>query len=409
MVAAATVAGVLAPARGVGLFSEGRGILPLEWILTSILFGDLLFNLHRTGCFQRSVSKRSGDGYERFRIEWFAVDLLAVVPFALLPVSPVFGLVRLLKLARVAQLMQQGAQAAVQHASLLRLTFFVFWAALCSHWIACGWLALRGISAEITNAENYLKALYWCVTTLTTVGYGDIVPSTPGQMIFSMAVMILGVGVYGYIIAKVASILANIDPAKVRYRELVERLSAFMRYRNIPVHLQERILHYNAYLWDKRLGYDESSAIAGLPPSLKADVLLFLNRDIIQKVPMFAGASEEFVRAVALEMQPMIFTPGDYVLRTGEPGKEMYFISRGSVEIVSGDGKSVTAKLSAGDYFGEIALLLDRPRMACVRAVEYCDLYTLEKEKFDRILARFPDFAEEIAAMAKKRQDSNEL
>lgn len=407
MVVSTTVAAVLAPGRAVGLFSAGRGTLTVEWILTSIFFVDLLLNLHRSGWFPRSFSQNSVHRSGRYRIEWFAVDLLAVVPFGLFPVLPAFGLFRLLKLARVAQLMRRWLQVTVQHASIFLLIFFVFWVVLCAHWIACGWLALRGISAEITPFENYLQAIYWCVTTLTTVGYGDIHPSTPAQMAFSMAVMILGAGVYGYVIAKVASILANFDPAKVRYRELVERLSAFMRYRDIPVHLQKRILDYNAYLWEKRLGYDESSAIAGLPPSLKADVVLFLHRDVIKRVPFFFGASEEFIKAVALEMQPVIFIPGDYIVRTGEPGKEMFFISRGSVEIVSADGETVTAKLGAGDYFGEIALLLDRPRMACVRAVEYCDLYTLEKEKFDSILTRFPDFAEQIELTAKQRQESD--
>lgn len=149
----------------------------------------------------------------------------------------------------------------------------LFWLGLIAHWIACGWLALRGLPPEFDKSTHYIRAIYWCITTLATVGYGDITPTTNPQMVYAIAVMILGAGVYGYTIANVSSILANIDPAKVRYREILEKLSAFMRYRNIPPHLQERILDYNAYLWEKRLGYDESAAIAGLPPSLRAEVI----------------------------------------------------------------------------------------------------------------------------------------
>jgi voltage-gated potassium channel len=260
-------------------------------------------------------------------------------------------------------------------------------------------------AVAVSTKEVLLNAKGPGITTLATVGYGDITPTSNPQMVYAIAVMILGAGVYGYTIANVSSILANIDPAKVRYREILEKLSAFMKYRNIPPHLQERILDYNAYLWEKRLGYDESAAIAGLPPSLRAEVSLFLNREIIERVPLFRGASEEFIRAVALQMRPVIFTPGDYIMRAGEPGAEMYFISRGTVEIVTADG-NVVATLTAGDFFGEMALLLNQPRTAGARAMDYCDLYLLEKETFSHILARFPDFAAHIEKVAGKRQET---
>ena len=140
----------------------------------------------------------------------------------------------------------------------------------------------------------------------------------------------------------------------------------------------------------------------------QSDVLLFLNGDIIEKVPWFQGAGEELIRAVALEMRPVIFTPGDFVMRAGEPGREMYFISRGTIEIISPDGAKVYATLTAGDFFGEMALLLNQPRVAAARAVDYCDLYMLEKETFERILARFPDFAAHLEEVAGKRRQGNQ-
>jgi CRP-like cAMP-binding protein len=81
----------------------------------------------------------------------------------------------------------------------------------------------------------------------------------------------------------------------------------------------------------------------------------------------------------------------------------MYFISRGMVEIIAPDGHTVLDTLTDGGFFGEVALLFSQPRNASARAVDYCDLYILDKDTFDHVLARYPDFATQIKKEAEKR------
>lgn len=375
----------------------------LEWALTLLFMADLFRHLNRSG--QRKQPATLGRSKQGLSYGWWlAIDLCAAIPFTALSASSPLQLLRLLKLARVAELMRRWQHAAFQNPNVVRFVLFFFWLGLSAHWIACGWLALHGVSTDLDKITNYLHALYWCVTTLSTVGYGDITPSTNTEIAYAILVMILGVGVYGYVIGNVAALLANIDPAWVRHRELVNRVTAFMRYRRVPPALQRRILDYYQYLWEKRLGYDETAAISGLPPTLRTQVSLFLNRDILKKVPFFRGASDDFIEAIALEMHPAIFVPGDFVMKAGELGDAMYFISQGMVEVVSSDGQTVYATLAAGDFFGEIALLFRQPRTASVRAVTYCDLYSLDIVAFNRVLSRHPGVAAHIRAVAEQRQ-----
>jgi len=213
---------------------------------------------------------------------------------------------------------------------------------------------------------------------------------------------------YGFIIGNIANIIANIDIAKTQFQEKMEKVSTFLRYKNIPHDLKLKISDYYEYLWESRRGYDESSILQDLPKPLKTSISLFLNRGIIQKVPIFKGASEEFIKEIILNLQPVVFTPGDYVVIKGEIGYEMYFISHGSVDVVSEDESIVYATLGAGSFFGEIALLLSAPRNATIKAREYCDCYSLDKDTFDQILVRFPEFAENIRDMAEKRRAETE-
>ncbi|MGH7596680.1 MAG: cyclic nucleotide-binding domain-containing protein, partial [bacterium] len=400
----ATLAALFIPIKLVLGWQNRAGMIYFDVIGTAVFSIDLFLQLQRSRYAKQDQfiheKSRSAAGYQN---GWLTIDLLAAMPLNLVFHITLLQFLRLLKLARIAQFMRHWRQRAVKYSNLLRLTFFAYWLLLSAHWLACGWLALRGVSAADDDWTNYLRALYWTIQTLSTVGYGDLTPVTNAQTLYTMGVMIVGVGVYGYIIGNVASLLANIDPAKAQHLANMERLTAFMNYRNIPPRLQKRLRDYYAYLWEKRMSFDESNIISALPPSLRTEVALFLKRDIIEKVPLFQGASDEFIREIALQMTPVIFTPGDYVYKAGEWGRDMYFITQGAVEVVSKDGTVVYATLTDGDFFGEIALVLQQHRSASVRAVSYCDLYRLDKEMFDHVLAHYPNIAAQIEAKARER------
>jgi len=375
----------------------------IYWLVTLALCVDVFVQWYRLAPRLVSPAEYTPRWAIAPDIRWLLVDLVAAIPFRVLPGGALFELFRLLKLARVAQLMRRWGRQAVQNAQILRLVFFVCWLLITAHWLACGWLAIGGIDLEADDFSKYLRGLYWCITTLATVGYGDIVPKTNLQTVYAMVVMLLGVGVYGYVIGNVTNLVANIDLAKTHYRENMERLAAFMRYRNIPPTLQRRLRDYHAYLWENRLGYDESTVLADLPDSLRTEVAVFLRRDFIERAPLFHGASHELVREMALQLRPVVFTPGDFIFRAGQYGNNMYFISRGTVEIIAPDGTTVMTTLTNGEFFGELALLFSQPRTASIRAVDYCDLYTLDKDTFDRVLMQYPEFASHMREVADER------
>jgi hypothetical protein len=405
----ATLAAVDIPVQLVLGHHEAASLVYCDSVITLVFFADLLLNFYRPVTHKGKVIDAPQELARYYISRWFVGDLLAAIPFGLLFGSPLWQLLRLLKLVRVVQRMRHWRQREIQHATRLRLAFFVYWLALIAHWLACGWLALRGMPDDTGRWTSYIRALYWCITTLASVGYGDITPTTNAQMVYAMVVMLIGVGIYGYIIGNVANLLANIDLAKGHYLANLERLSAFMRYRHIPPRLQRRIYDYYTYLWEHRLGYDESTILSELPASLRTEVSLVLKQEFIEKVPFFKGASRELIRDIALELRPLIFTPGDYIFRAGDLGRHMYFISRGTVEVLAAARQSLLATLTDGDFFGEIALLWSEQRTASIRAVDYCDLYALDKDTFERILGHYPDFAGHIHKIARQRQDREQV
>jgi CRP-like cAMP-binding protein len=391
-------------------------------ILTTLFFSmDIFLNFHTTFEKKRHLVTNKKQISQRYLRGWFFWDLLATIPFALIFAGiPGLVLSRLFRIFRLTRLFKLFSSSRTLkrineinnliNPSVIRMILMVFWVFVVAHLVSCFWISLGGIAPHQSPEDTYLQAFYWTITTLTTIGYGDISPDLAirSQVIFTIITQLLGAGMYGFIIGNISNLLANMDIAKSAHKEKVERINTFLKYKSIPAPLQRRVSNYYDYLWESRRGYNEAAVIAELPHSLKTQITIQMNKELIQKVPLFEHAPDSFLKEVILNLEPVIFTPGDYIMEAGEMGYEMYFISSGKVDVLSADEAITYATLTGGAFIGEMALLLSTPRTATVKAVEYCDLYRLTKDMVDSILPRYPDIAHTMSREAERRRKENE-
>ncbi len=289
-----------------------------------------------------------------------------------------------------------------------RLIPIVVFLPIVAHSIASVWIALGSGTAAPTDDKylEYVRALYWTFTTLTTVGYGDISAQTPIQMLFASLVQIMGVGFFGYIVSNVASIMNRADAARDHHINNLDKIETFMLTHDIPVSIRARIRSYYHFLWHRKKGYSDSSILSGLPEKIKSEIFLHINKSIIEKVSFLKRASPELIEELMLDLQPAIYVPGEKIFKVGDPGDALYFIHSGHVDIVSREGKSV-AHLKDGAFFGEMALLSDRERNATAVALSHCDIYSLPKSSFNRSIQFHPEFKKEIDEVARERSQSD--
>ncbi|MFH1067638.1 MAG: ion transporter [bacterium] len=406
--AAITYRAVEAPLRIAFGYGHGSVLVALDVACFLIFAVDILQHFFAPICQRgRWVHSRRQIAATYLR-GWFVADLLGSLPFYYLSFwfpTPLVSWMEWLYLLRLPRLWQLTKKLNLRHSTFFiarRLAILFFWILLAVHVLACGWTMVGGGGEAPDSWTMYLRSFYWTVTTLSTIGYGDITPQNNTQMLFAIFTMATGVGVYAVLIGNVASLLARGDGARLAHEEKLERLNAFMNYKKVPLDLRRRIMDYHAYLWESGLGYDENSLLEELPRSLRNAVYLFLNKEIIEKVPVFQKANAVILRELMTQMKLQVFTPGDYILLYGEVGKAMYFISRGKVEVLSEDQKKPLAILGEGEYFGEAVLLRDTTRTATVRALDFCHLYVLEKSAFEMVMKEFSDFAAYIKSQSRK-------
>ena len=106
-----------------------------------------------------------------------------------------------------------------------------------------------------------------------------------------------------------------------------------------------------------------------------------------------------------MALKPQTYAPDVHIAREGELGKEIFFLSRGKVEIISNDGKSKHGQLESGDYFGDLSLILGEKRTASVRALTYCEVFILNRTDFNRIKNEYSEFRDILTKTSAEKTD----
>ncbi|XP_039609761.1 potassium voltage-gated channel subfamily H member 2 isoform X1 [Polypterus senegalus] len=358
---------------------------------------------------------------------WFLIDMVAAIPFDLLifrsgseETTTLIGLLktaRLLRLVRVARKLDRYSEYGAAVLFLLMCTF-----ALIAHWLACIWYAIGNVERSSSFPrigwldslgeqlgkqyndtdpasgpsiqDKYVTALYFTFSSLTSVGFGNVSPNTNSEKIFSICVMLIGSLMYASIFGNVSAIIQRLYSGTARYHTQMLRVREFIRFHQIPNPLRQRLEEYFQHAWSYTNGIDMNAVLKGFPECLQADICLHLNRTLLQNCKAFKGATKGCLRALAMKFKTTHAPPGDTLVHAGDVLTALYFISRGSIEILRGD--VVVAILGKNDIFGEPINLYARPGKsnADVRALTYCDLHKIHREDVVEVLDMYPEFSD---------------
>ncbi|CAI5676209.1 potassium voltage-gated channel subfamily H member 6a isoform X1 [Oreochromis aureus] len=405
----------------------------VDLVVDVMFIVDILINFRTTYVNHNDeVVSHPGRIAQHYFKGWFLIDIVAAIPFDLLifrsgseepQTTTLIGLLktaRLLRLVRVARKLDRYSEYGAAVLFLLMCTF-----ALIAHWLACIWYAIGNVerhgSARIGGMkigwldnladqigkyyndtdpasgpsikDKYVTALYFTFSSLTSVGFGNVSPNTNPEKIFSICVMLIGSLMYASIFGNVSAIIQRLYSGTARYHTQMLRVKEFIRFHQIPGGLRQRLEEYFQHAWSYTNGIDMNAVLKGFPECLQADICLHLNRSLLQNCKAFRGANKGCLRALAMRFKTTHAPPGDTLVHSGDILTALYFISRGSIEILRDD--VVVAILGKNDIFGEPINLYERPgkSSADVRALTYCDLHKILRDDLLEVLDMYPDFS----------------
>ncbi|XP_030649815.1 potassium voltage-gated channel subfamily H member 4a [Chanos chanos] len=355
---------------------------------------------------------------------WFLLDLIAALPFDLLyafnvTVTSLVHLLKTVRLLRLLRLLQKLDRYSQYSAVVLTLLMSVF--ALLAHWLACvwyvigrkeltssdpvtwdiGWLQELGkrLETPYTNGtlggpsmrSAYIASLYFTLSSLTSVGFGNVCANTDGEKIFSICTMLIGALMHAVVFGNVTAIIQRMYSRRSLYHTRMKDLKDFIRVHRLPQQLKQRMLEYFQTTWSVNNGINANELLHDFPDELRADIAMHLNKDILQ-LPLFSSASRGCLRSLSLHIKTSFCAPGEYLIRHGDALHAQHFVCSGSLEVLK-DGM-VLAILGKGDLIG--ADLPGRDQVikanADVKALTYCDLQYISVRALREVLDLYPEY-----------------
>uniref|UniRef100_A0A8C5E5S2 Voltage-gated delayed rectifier potassium channel KCNH4 n=1 Tax=Gouania willdenowi TaxID=441366 RepID=A0A8C5E5S2_GOUWI len=353
---------------------------------------------------------------------WFFVDLVAALPIDLLyvfniTVSSLVHLFKTIRLLRLLRLLQKLDRYSQYSAMVLTLLMSVF--ALLAHWMACiwyiigqnemeanetwdiGWLHELGKRLETpyinssvggpTVRSSYIAALYFTLSSLTSVGFGNVCANTDAEKIFSICTMLIGALMHALVFGNVTAIIQRMYSRRSLYHTRMKDLKDFIRVHSLPQQLKQRMLEYFQTTWSVNNGIDANELLHDFPDELRADIAMHLNKDILQ-LPVFKGASRGCLRSLSLHIKTSFCVPGEYLIRQGDALHANYFVCSGSLEVLK--DSMVLAILGKGDLIGSDLPGTDQviKTNADVKALTYCDLQYISLRGLREVLELYPEY-----------------
>jgi len=274
------------------------------------------------------------------------IDLLAVLPFWLAFVAPadlrvllIFRVVRFLKLARYSPGIRSLLSALyAERRALVGCLVILLGATLVSATV----MHLVERDAQPNKFGTIPDAMWWAIGTLSTIGFGDVVPITPVGKLVASVTVIAGLVMIALPVGIIATAFAN------------------------EVHRRQFVVTWS----------------------------------MVARVPLFAELSAIEIADIMELLRAEQIDAGEVIVRRGDPAHSMYFVAAGEVEVAL---ENERLRLGAGHFFGEVAALRRARRSATATALVRTSLLVLDARDLHALMDRQPRVAERIREVARQR------
>jgi len=253
----------------------------------------------------------------------------------------------------------------------------------------------------LTPWDKYVAGLYFSIMTVTSIGYGEMLPVTSTERAVCSILMLSSSIVWCYVMGQACSIAATMDPAAIEFKANMDSLNVFMRERGLPKSLKVELRTFFHNSRKLQQAAQEANLISMMSPLMQATVALqanqaWLNRIWFLRVEYYAGAAERahssFVAAIAQKL-----TPSAHVTQERVAGGLLCIVNRGLAI-------KRYRMFSSGKCWGE-DMILDRLELIDYSeavAMTYLEVYTLDRPALDAVCRMFPDCGKRIRAASRR-------
>ena len=368
---------------------------------------------------------------KKYLQSWFIIDIISVLPLnnvfksgkysGLTKISKLPKLYRLIKLTKLLRMTKMSSKGNLNrvtkffmeklkiNANVERLFFFVLTFLLMNHLCACFWYFMAKIEdfspdswvvrlgyMDNSNLELYIISFYWTLTTVTTVGYGDITAGTTIERIYNLFIMSFGVLLYSFAIGSLSSIVSTLDQKSEEMNQKLQILSSIKKEFNLEQGIYDKVRKVIKYDLSRNQK-DKMVFLQELPNKLRIELSQIMHDKVIQNFYFFRDQPSDFFAYVAPLLKPVKFSKNDYLYKCQDMIDEMYFVAKGTVIFCLDKryGEKEIREIKKNNNFGEIEMCLNEKLSFNIKIKSRnCELFVLKKNDFLRLSVNFKEFIE---------------
>lgn len=388
----------------------------LAWIDTLL---GLIFSIDILVNFNTAFEKNQYLIFDRKKIRknylrtWFFVDLIAVIPFYLLIPGLNIGVERLLRLLRLFKVLRLLHNAhPISNSSAWSLNVFLnpvffplvrffYWLFLVSHWLTIGFLSLDEIPVNQDIRVTYFEGLYWTMSTLTTVGYGDVSATNIAQRIYSILCMIIGIGLYGYLVGRITYLFTQLNVKSREIETAESEMQFYMRHHGVPANLQRQIRRYYSEIQPGLYYKSARDVFPHLPENYIEELENYSRLNFLYSYLFLEGLPDRELKVLAREMEEVRLEKESALDWSRYPGS-IGLIAYGILLLEYDDLEKVRVKSS---FFGHELLLKDGEPPKKVLAMEKSKVYILSASLLAEVEQSFPEHFESLKNRIFRKKD----
>ncbi|KAG8453125.1 hypothetical protein GDO86_004808 [Hymenochirus boettgeri] len=390
--------------------------LSLDYLCDILYILDIIANFH-TGFLKEGilVTDRKMIGKRYMFSSKFRWDLLSMLPtdflyFKLGIHTPAVRINRFLRFHRLFEAFDR-TETRIPYPNAFRICKLVAYMFVVIHWNSCVYFALSNfigfgkdewVHPNTSDPDfgrlgrQYLYSFYFSTLILTTVG--DIPkPVQEEEWLFMVVDFLIAVLGFATILGSMSSVTSNIKSADEAFYPNYDQVKLYMKTYKVNKSVKKKVIAWHQHLQINKKLTKENEILQNLPEKLRVEVAVSVHLSTLSKVQIFQNCEKSLLEELVLKLKPQVYSPGEYVCKKGDIGREMYIIKEGKLAVVADDGVTQFAVLGEGNYFGEISIINIRGntagnrRTANIKSIGYSDLFCLSKEDLKEVLTEYPD------------------